>query len=355
MAINRETLRLLNGMRIDMLAPVDAATQDLVRAWGVAWNELAADWDTALSDLVASSKGGAWPTRAQLRKAKRVQAALAVTREALMDLSRDLPVRVTQALPTMTEQAADWSRRLTASQYPAQAGTTAQVAASLERVDPRALDAIVRRTTEQVTALSRPLSAQAEAAMRSTLIRGIALGDNPRDAARTMLARVEGGFNGGRARALVIARTEMLDAHRASAQAQDLANAESLAGWQWVATLDTRTCPSCLSQHGTVHPVADPGPMDHQQGRCARLPKAKSWRDLGFDIDEPADIFPDAQAWFEGLPVNDQVAVMGQARLDLLKSGKVGWADLSTRRSTDGWRDSYAPASVTDLLAKAAA
>lgn len=191
--------------------------------------------------------------------------------------------------------------------------------------------------------------------MRSTLIRGIALGDNPRDAARTMLSRVEGGFNGGRARALVIARTEMLDAHRASAQAQDLANAESLAGWQWVATLDTRTCPSCLSQHGTVHPVADPGPMDHQQGRCARLPKAKSWRDLGFDIDEPADIFPDAQAWFEGLPANDQVAVMGQARLDLLKSGKVGWADLSTRRSTDGWRDSYAPASVTDLLAKAAA
>ena len=135
MAINRETLRLLAGMRIDMLAPVDAATQDLVRAWGVAWNELAADWDAALTELVASSKDGAWPARAQIRKAKRVQAALAVTRDALMDLSRDLPVRVTQALPAMTEQAADWSRRLTASQYPAQAGTTAQVAAAFEPGD----------------------------------------------------------------------------------------------------------------------------------------------------------------------------------------------------------------------------
>ena len=355
MAINRETLRLLDGMRIDMLAPVDAATQDLVRAWGVAWNELAADWDTALTDLAASSKGGAWPTRAQIRKAKRVQAALAATREALMDLSRDLPVRVTQALPTMTEQAADWSRRLTASQYPAQAGPTAQVAASFERVDPRALDAIVRRTTEQVTALSRPLSAQAEAAMRSTLIRGIALGDNPRDAARTMLSRVEGGFNGGRTRALVIARTEMISAHREAAWAQDQAATDVLAGWTWTCALDRRACPACLAMHGTVHPVADPGPLGHQQCRCSRTPKAKSWRDLGFDIDEPADIFPDARSWFEDLPEGSQLDIMGKARLDLLKSGSVTWDDLATRRTSAGWRDSFAPTSVKDLAAKAAA
>lgn len=355
MAISRETLRLLDGMRISMLAPVDQASAALIRAWGTAWNELASEWDAALADVVAASKDGEWPSRAQLRRAKRVQDALAVTREALLDLSRQLPVTVTQALPAMTADAAEWSRRITASQYPTQAGTAAQVAASFDHVSPAALDAIVRRTTEQVTALSRPLTAQAEQAMRSTLIRGVALGENPRDAARLMLSRVEGGFNGGRNRALVIARSEMLDAHRAAGHAQDKANADVLTGWTWMATLDTRTCPSCLAQHGSVHPVDEPGPYDHQQGRCARVPKAKTWRDLGFDVNEPADIFPDARAWFDGLPAEDQESVMGRARLDLLQSGQVSWGDLAQRRTTAGWRDSFAPRSVADLRRIAAA
>lgn len=354
MAIGRETLRLLDGMRVDMLRPVDDASSALIRAWGSTWNELAVEWDSALSDLIGASRDGKWPSRAQIRRAKKVQAALSVTREALLDLSRQMPVTVTQALPTMADDAIEWSRRLTASQYPAEAGTVTQIASNFDRVDPRAVDAIVRRTTERVTSLARPLSAQAEQAMRSSLVRGVALGQNPREAARAMLARVEGDFNGGRNRALVIARSEMLDAHRAAGMAQDVANSENLTGWQWGATLDRRTCPSCLSKHGSLHPVDEPGPYDHQQGRCARIPKAKSWRDLGFDIDEPADIFPDARSWFDGLPGEDQEFVMGRARLDLLQSGQVSWDDLATRRTTDGWRDSFAPTPVKDLRAKAA-
>lgn len=355
MAIGRETLRLLDGMRIAMNGPVDAADAALVRSWGAAWNELAAEWDAALADLVAASRDGQWPSRAQIRRAKRVQSALTLTRESLLELSRQLPVTVTQALPAMTADAADWSRKLAASQYPPQAGTVAEIEATFTRVDARALDAIVRRTAGQVTSLSRPLAPQAEQAMRSTLVRGIALGDHPEAAARTMLARVRGGFDGGLTRARVIARTEMLDAHRAAGQAQDLANADTLTGWTWMATLDTRTCPSCLSQHGSVHDLSEPGPLDHQQGRCARLPKTKTWRDLGFEIDEPADIFPDARAWFDGLSGEDQEFVMGRARLDLLQSGKVSWDDLAQRRTTDGWRDSFAPTPVKDLAAKAAA
>ncbi|HET7398983.1 MAG TPA: phage minor head protein [Intrasporangium sp.] len=351
MAIQRETLRLLDGMRVSMLAPVDAAAQALIRSWGTAWNELAAEWDAALVDLVAASKDGRWPSRRQVTRARRAQKAMEATRAALLDLSRDLPVVVTQALPAMTADAADWAQRLAASQYPPQAGTAMQVITTFDRVDPAALEAIARRTTQQVTALSQPLSAQAEQAMRSALVRGVALGDNPRRAAQVMLDRVEGAFNGGRNRALVIARTEMLDAHRAAGMAQDLANADVLAGWDWVATLDRRTCPSCLAKHGTRHRLEEPGPHDHQQGRCARVPATKSWRDLGFDLDEPTDALPDARAWFNGLPDEDQVAIMGQARLDLLRSGNASWEDLTVKRTTPGWRDSWAPRPVSDLAA----
>lgn len=351
MAIRQETLRLLDGMRVAMLAPVDATAQSLVAAWGMAWNELAAEWDAALADLVAASKDGRWPSRRQVSRAQRARKAMELTRAALMDLSRTLPVVVAQALPTMTADAAAWSDRLAASQYPPQAGTTAQVVATFNRVDAAALDTIVRRTTEQVTSLSQPLSAQAEQAMRSVLVRGVALGDNPRRAAQVMLDRVEGAFNGGRNRALVIARTEMLDAHRAAGMAQDKANADVLQGWQWVASLDRRTCPSCLAKHGTVHDLDEPGPYDHQQGRCARVPLAKSWRDLGFDIEEPTSVLPDAKAWFDGLPDEDQVAIMGKPRLALLRSGKASWDDLTVKRTTSGWRDSWAPRPVSDLAA----
>ncbi len=351
MAVNRKTLRLIDGMRIAMLAPVDATTAAIIKAWGTAWNELAQEWDDALQDLVAASKDGRWPSRRQVVRAKRAQRAMATTRAALMDLAADLPVQVTQALPTMTRDAVEWSNRITASQYPAQAGTTAQVIATFDRVDDAALDAIVRRTTGQVTSLSLPLSPQAEQAMRSVLIRGIAVGDNPIEAAKLMLNRVEDAFNGGRNRALVIARTELVDAHRAAGRVQDLANADVLQGWQWAATLDTRTCPSCWGQHGSVHDLDEAGPLDHQQGRCARVPLVKSWKDLGFDLDEPASILPDARATFDGLPREEQLAIVGAKKLELLDAGKISLGDLSTRRSTPGWRDSFAPTPLADLAA----
>lgn len=350
MAINRRTLRLLDGMRLSIDATVDRAVADLVAAWGRAWNELAGEWDAALADLVAASKDGQWPSRRQITRAKRARDALAATRDALDELTADFGVRVLQDLPTLTTDAADWEARLIASQLPEQAGITADLAASFNRVDTAALDAIVERTTDRITALSKPLAPQAEQAMKSVLIRGVALGDNPRAAAAEMLNRVGGAFDGGLNRALVIARTEMLDAHRASAYGQDMANEDTLHDWIWTAQLDARTCPSCWAKHGTHHPLEQPGPEDHQQGRCARVPKTKTWRELGFDIDEPEDLLPDARTVFDGLPEEDQVAIMGQARLGLLQSGQVSWDDLTVKRSTDGWRDSWAPRSTRNLL-----
>jgi hypothetical protein len=59
-------------------------------------------------------------------------------------------------------------------------------------------------------------------------------------------------------------------------------------------------------------------------------------------------VLPDAQTRFKELPAAQQQAVMGPARLAGLNDGSIRWADLSVRRSTDGWRDSYG---VTPLRA----
>lgn len=342
MAVNRETLRLANGLRVAILATLDATDAEILRAWGNAWDELAREWDAAIADLVAASKDGRWPSAAKIHRAKRAQAALEATREALTELAKQLPITVAEALPKTTREAADWQRRLAASQLPA-------AAKDLATVDPQALAAIVKRSTEQVTALSRPLSVQAEAAMRAALIKGVAVGDNPRTVGADMLRRVQGGFDGGRTRATMIARTEMLDAHRAASLAQNKANADVLNGWEWLSALDKRTCPACWAQHGTFHKLDERGPDGHQQCRCSRLPATQSWKSLGFNIEEPPSLMPSAQDVFSSMSREDQLAVMGKTRLDLLDSGQIDWSDLAMKRTTKGWRDSWVPTPISDL------
>jgi hypothetical protein len=187
--------------------------------------------------------------------------------------------------------------------------------------------------------------------MWRSLIRGVSTGQNPRTVARLMINRLESEFNGGLARALNIARTEMLDAHREASRIRDEANASILGSWLWMCTFSTRTCPSCLSKHGTEYPITEPGPLDHQSGRCTRVTVTKSWRDLGIDRPEPRGrSLPDAREWFASLPERDQLAIMGRTRLDLLLSGEIEWDELSTLRTTRGWRDSFGVTPLRDLV-----
>lgn len=336
MTIHHGTVSLAQAIRVELGSQVDASTERLVRAWVEAWASLEPQWRDAIEALVAASEDGQWPTAWRIARARQAQQALLATSEALDKLSDLAGVEIISIAEPLTKQAADWEAQLIVSQMPS--GLTA----AFDRVNPKAIEAIVQRTTRQVTSLLKPLSPEATAAMRQTLVRGVALGTNPNAAADEMLRRTNGVFNGGRARAVNIARTELLDAYRAAALEQDKANSDTVTGWRWLATLDTRTCPSCLAQNGSVHPVDEPGPLDHQQGRCARVPKTLTWAEMGIEgITEPADTFPDAQAWFEGLSDAEQLQVMGAQRLALLKSGAVSWDDLAQRVANPNWRDSY--------------
>jgi SPP1 gp7 family putative phage head morphogenesis protein len=291
---------------------------------------------------------GHWPQPWELYRLGRLHDALVAAQEALAKLGERAGVTVSDAAGNAVEATADIEPRLIASQLPA-AERPAAVEQFTSRILPTSLDVIVARSQARIVALTRPLSDQAMEVMRRELVRGVAEGLSPRETARQMLKRTEGAFNGGLSRALNIARTEVLDAYRTASAQAHAANADVLQGWVWSSTLDKRTCPSCWSKHGTVHPLDEPGPQDHQSGRCARIPKLRSWKDLGIDLDEPPDTLPDAKAKFAALSQADQLAIMGPARLELLKSGEAKWEDLATRRSTTGWRDSWAPTPVKDL------
>jgi SPP1 gp7 family putative phage head morphogenesis protein len=348
-AITAGTLRRLRALAAQVGGLVDDTVRALTRNWVRTWGDLTPAWRRAINDLVsAASTAEQWPAPWQLYRIPSVATAAVRTDAALAGLAAETGTATTAGASTIVAATAAAEPLIIASQLPASMAADA-AAVYAARVLPTALDLIVRRATEQITSLTRPLGPAADEAVRVALIRGIAVGAHPERVARDMLNRVEGAFHGGLTRAIVIARTEMVDAHREASRYVHQANADVLAGWVWLSRLDRRACLACWVMHGSEFPVAEPGPAGHPQCRCARMPKVRPWRELGIPMDEPGDQLVDARARFDALDDADQLAVMGAARLRLLRSGAIGWNDLVVRRDNPGWRPSYAPRPVRDL------
>lgn len=350
MAITNQTLRLIYALRESLTQITDARTRALTAAWIRAWDLAVPELGMALFALATVRDDGRWPTRAQIARADRAQRALSTVEGHLVALSRAAMSGIVSdatAAFTLTGRA---QGGLISTQLPAGSLLTVHADATWSRVDPAAIDAIIKRSTEQITALSLQLSSEAMNRIRAELVRGVLVGANPAEAARRMLHRLEGEFNGGLNRALTIARTEMLDAHRAGAMLAQSASADVLNGWIWNAQLGRRTCPACFSMHGTEHPLSQPGPHGHQRCRCSRTPLVKTWRELGINLPEPPSVLPDAEKTFRAMPRVDQLHVMGPTRLAAYDRGDIAWRDLAVRRDNPAWRPSYVSTPVRDLV-----
>lgn len=345
MPVTTETLALQAALRAALADVNNEQVQDLVAAWSSAWDSLSPLVSEALLEaFTAAGTDDGSVTVAQLRKNVKLQKALAAIADSLDDLVGDARARFIDDLRSVIQQAGDAQAAIVASQLPATQTELVRLDA-WTRVDPRQVDAIVSRTTQQITSRSLPLSDEAYAVVQRELVRGVALGRNPRGTAARMVRSAEQGFNGGLNRAMVIARTETLDAHRAAAALGQAEQADVLAGWLWDAKLDGRTCRSCWAQHGKLHALDELGPLDHQQGRCSRLPKTKSWAELGIDgmddEDEPDDLTLDPVAEFDALTSVEQMKVLGARGYAAWKRGDYPMEAWSQLERTEGWRDSY--------------
>lgn len=351
MAVTAETLRVQAEIRASLDRIVDNQTRDLVAAWADAWDEVAPDLTAALLEQLVA---GEQITRAQLLRSTRLRKALALIKTQLEDLAGQAGVRIVADLQDVIDTAGAAQASVIDSQLPPNATQLVDLDA-WSRVDVDQIAAIVDRSTEQITSLTRPIPAEQYSALRRELIRGVAAGSNPRETARRIMRRTEGRFNGGLTRALVISRTELLDAHRSAAALGQSQHADVLRGWVWLARLDRRTCPSCWAQHGSEHGLDEQGPHDHQQGRCARMPLTRSWAELGLDVEEPASLLRDGASEFESLSAADQKAILGPARFDAWSRGDFPVESWSARRTTPGWRDSFGVAPVPKAPRRAVA
>jgi hypothetical protein len=349
MAITNRTLSLNRRMNAEFRTILIGHTEKTARAWVRAWNEVRDEWSNAIGDLLELSPGE-WPQRKQILRATRATRALNHSTEAIADILKKAGADVTPLMQDALDALPRWQGQIIASQMPRAAGTQSALAASFSRFDKRAMNAIVKRTTQRIVSQYRPLSGQAREAMFRSLVRGVAVGENPVAAARRMINIVGGEFNGGLNRAIVVARTEMIDAHRIGQKEIQLEHDDVLKGWAWSATLDTNTCASCWAMHGTEFEIEEDGPLDHQQGRCSRVPVTKSWEELGFTgIQEPPSLMPNSHDEFNKLSAQQQIDILGPARYDALSKGAISWNELAQRKSTKGWRDSFHPIKVSTV------
>lgn len=352
MTITAQALDLQHQLDQQLTKVTDQQTRDLTAAWVRAWDETSADLQDAITALLKAETAGV-VAKALVTRNVRLLTALSQIGRSLTMVANQAGVRIIGDVRQVVADAAARQARIIAAQLPR------DLAAVPSLVNASTIDAIVMRTATQITSATYPLAADAYDAVQRELLRGIVIGANPQHTAARMLKRTETAFNGGLTRALTIARTETLDAHRAGAGAGQAAHADVLAGWVWQTHLSERTCPACLSMNGRVFPLSEPGPYGHQNCRCARVPVTKTWAELGFPgMKEPEDQRPTpqgTQAWFEALPEREQVAIMGPERLRLLRAGAISWDDLASLVQNPGWRPSWQITPVRDLRTRAVA
>lgn len=338
----KEQLAVEAALDLLLLEHLSTAERETVTRWGNAWDSIKGELEAALIDLAQANEDGR-VTRTQILNSYRLQAALDAMTQALGALVAD----TTTTTGTLLESAAAEASRKSVEMIAA--GLTgarrAELRTRLVAADPEQISQMVSRAREQMTKRTYYLADEATRAIKAELVKGIAVGDNPRRAASLAYRGIEDKWNGGLARARTIARTEMIDAHRRATQETEQANSDVLAGWEWVAHLgDDRTCRACLGMHGTVHKLSEFGPKGHPNCRCARVPKTKTWAELGFEgMREPASKTPDADQWFKALPESEQRKILTDKGYELWKQGKYPRSQWASRRKNDEWRDSYQP------------
>jgi SPP1 gp7 family putative phage head morphogenesis protein len=343
-AVTEEVIDLVRLSKERTVALTDEQVVALTRAWVDAWDELEPEFQNALTVLLADAEDTI-PARIVARD-QRITQALQHAADRLDGLASTTQVTVTNDLHTIVLDAANTKYDALLRQLPDGAEH-----AWLNRLNTVALDAIVARTTQQIHSATMPLPDDTVRAMQAELVRGITVGANPNETARRMVRRTGDHFYGGLTRATRIARTETLDAYRTADLAAAQANRTVIASRVWMATLDARTCASCLANHGTEWPIDQFGPEDHQQGRCVFVEKTKSWEELGFTgiEDQSLDLEAQRDAWWDNLTDDTKQQILGPGKYELWQDGSIDWADLTKRVDNPGWRPSQVETPLVDL------
>lgn len=350
-------MAVLEAGKVTVGAHVDAVTSRSVDAYVRAWVNTRDDLVAAAADAHRRAAAGERVDNVSAWRTARLNAALSELTTQLQRLGMRTGVMVTDVVAPVMEVPQQVLEQL------AGAGP-----GGLNRVPAGELAAMVQRSQEAIASRYLVLSVEAEQAMRDALVRGVTRGSGTTATARDMVRTAQAGaaqrlgirsaaeldkapaavvaavrdaFAGGMQRAQVLARTELIDASRVATTASYLASPDVVRGWEWMATLDSRTCGACWAMHGEVF-APDVHQEGHQQCRCTQSPLLPG--------DRPGHTgLQDRDAAFAAMTTAQQLEVLGPERHALWRQGRVTLADMATRRDNPGWRAGHYVTPVADL------
>jgi len=159
-----------------------------------------------------------------------------------------------------------------------------------------------------------PLAAEQ---VKAGLIRGMVLGQGPRQTARM----VQDAFGGNLAHALRYSRTATLYANRTSNIRLYQANDDVIEGWRWNAHLGPRTCAACLALNGKFFELDKPM-RSHWNCRCAASPAVK-----GSQV-----TLRSGEDWLNGQDATTQQTILGKGGYAAYKAGHARLSDFLGER-----------------------
>lgn len=212
----------------------------------------------------------------------------------------------------------------------------------VSRPDLRSLFSIVNARPFQGRLLKEwisSLEADAAARVRDQIRIGLVEGEDIDSIVRRIRGTRSLGYRDGvleisRRNAAAVVRTAVNHTVSVAREAVYEDNADIIKGVEWSSTLDTRTCPECMGLDGKVFPVkSGRRPPAHFACRCSTVPVTKSWKELGFDIDEVRGTrasmngqVPDTLDYGQWLRKQSRETVedaLGPTRADLFIKGKL--------------------------------
>jgi SPP1 gp7 family putative phage head morphogenesis protein len=348
-----EIFDAIERFRRELLRNERRAASELVRVYGETWKRIKAELDLLDAEYQAAKERGELPGPDWIYRYNRARSFRDQIERELLTFVQYAEAKIRQqqidAIEAAERHAEELVRQILGK-------PPAGLTIDWNRIDRSSVQTILGmvQADSPLHKLLMSISASGAQAAEDALVQGMLLGKNPREVARE-LRKVLGV---ALSRALTIARTETLRAHREATRASYQANDDIVKGWVWHAALDTRTCAACWVMHGTHHKnseILD----DHPNGRCAMIPETYSWAEIGarfgIDLSDIPDTNPYIESGislFERLSPDEQRAILGPTKYDAWLNGKFDLADIVGRAHSHIWGTHRYEKSLKALLEK---
>lgn len=312
-----DAVAIATQFRNELLAMNASAMDDLTTRWRRVEAALKAEMEALAFQMSQAKADGQTVSESQLYANDRYQALLMQLQRELAKYNADAAALIqAQQLSFASlgaEQATAWLRYSGAIQ-----GSFTQLGSgAFENIA-----ALARAGNPLADLLSAAYPATAQA-ITDELLKGIALGKNPRTTARNM---VNDGLTTSLNHALLLTRDQSIRASRL-ATLQQYQTSGLVAAYKRIAARQRRTCLACLALDGMVYPTNVMMPL-HPQCRCAIVPILRGREPLAI---------PTGKQWFLEQSADTQRAMLGAGRYALWQKGAFQFDDLATVHSGGVW------------------